>query len=59
MAKTVGLPLAISVKMILNGTISTPGVHVPILKEIYNPILNELENYGINFVEKEVTPTFY
>ena len=59
MAKTVGLPLAISVKMILNGTISTPGVHVPILKEIYNPILDELENYGINFNEKEVEPSFY
>jgi saccharopine dehydrogenase-like NADP-dependent oxidoreductase len=59
MAKTVGLPLAISVKMILNGTISTPGVHVPIIKEIYNPILTELENYGINFIEKEVEPTFY
>jgi len=59
MAKTVGLPLAISVKMILNGTISTPGVHVPIVKEIYNPILDELENYGINFIEKEVKPTFY
>lgn len=59
MAKTVGLPLAISVKMILNGTISTPGVHVPIVKEIYNPILDELENYGINFIEKEVEPTFY
>jgi len=59
MAKTVGLPLAISVKMILNGTIATPGVHVPIIKEIYNPILDELENYGINFSEKEVAPTFY
>lgn len=59
MAKTVGLPLAISVKMILNETISTPGVHVPILDEIYNPILDELENYGINFIEKEVAPTFY
>ncbi len=59
MAKTVGLPLAISVKMILNGTISTPGVHVPILKEIYNPILDELENYGINFIEKEVEPSYY
>jgi len=59
MAKTVGLPLAISVKMILNGTISSPGVHVPILPEIYNPILDELENYCINFIEKEVQPTFY
>jgi saccharopine dehydrogenase-like NADP-dependent oxidoreductase len=59
MAKTVGLPVAIATKMILNGTISTPGVHVPISKEIYNPILDELENYGINFIEKEVEPSFY
>ena len=59
MAKTVGLPVAIATKMILNGTITTPGVHVPISKEIYNPILDELENYGINFTEKEVEPRFY
>jgi saccharopine dehydrogenase-like NADP-dependent oxidoreductase len=59
MAKTVGLPVAIATKMILNGTISTPGVHVPITKEIYNPILDELENYGINFIEREVEPRFY
>lgn len=59
MAKTVGLPVAIATKMILNRTISTPGVHVPITKEIYNPILDELENYGINFTEKDVNPTFY
>ncbi|MCO6498845.1 MAG: saccharopine dehydrogenase NADP-binding domain-containing protein [Vicingus serpentipes] len=59
MAKTVGLPVAIATKMILNGTISTPGVHIPISKEIYTPILNELENYGINFIEKEVDPSFY
>ena len=57
MAKTVGLPVAIATKMILNGTISTPGVHIPISKEIYEPILNELENYGVHFEEKEVTPS--
>ncbi len=59
MAKTVGLPVAIATKMILNGTITTPGVHVPISKEIYEPILDELENYGIHFSEKEVEPKFY
>lgn len=59
MAKTVGLPVAIATKMILNGTIKTPGVHIPIAKEIYTPILNELENYGIHFQEKEVEPRFY
>ena len=59
MAKTVGLPVAIATKMILNDVIKTPGVHVPISKEIYEPILNELENYGVHFEEKEVTPCFY
>ncbi|RYX99774.1 saccharopine dehydrogenase, partial [bacterium] len=46
MAKTVGLPLAIAVKLILNGVITTPGVQIPLIKEIYEPILNELEEYG-------------
>ena len=52
MAKTVGLPLAIAVKLILNGVITTPGVQIPLTKEIYEPILNELEEYGISFKEK-------
>lgn len=59
MAKTVGLPVAIATKMILNNIITTPGVHIPISKEVYEPILNELENYGIHFQEMEVTPRFY
>lgn len=53
MAKTVGLPVAIATRMILNGRISTPGVHVPITKEIYKPILEELKEYGIVFNEQE------
>lgn len=59
MAKTVGLPVAIASKMILNNTISTPGVHIPITKEIYEPVLKELENYGVSFVEKHIEPKFY
>lgn len=55
MAKTVGLPVGISAKMILNGTINEPGVHIPIKKEMYTPILAELEEYGIRFKESEVT----
>lgn len=55
MAKTVGLPVGITAKMILNGTIVEPGVHIPIKKSIYNPILNELEEYGIRFTEKDIT----
>ncbi|TDQ30262.1 saccharopine dehydrogenase family protein [Tenacibaculum caenipelagi] len=54
MAKTVGLPVAMATVRILNGEITTPGVQLPIRKEVYEPILKELEDYGINFVEKEV-----
>ena len=54
MAKTVGLPVAIATLAILNGKISTPGVQIPITKEVYQPILEELEDYGIKFQETEV-----
>ncbi|MBI9040152.1 saccharopine dehydrogenase family protein [Lutibacter sp.] len=54
MAKTVGLPVAIATLKILNGEISSPGVQIPIKKEVYNPILNELEENGITFKEKKV-----
>ena len=54
MAKTVGLPLAMATLLILNGKITTPGVQLPILKEVYEPILNELEEYGVVFKEQVV-----
>ena len=54
MAKTVGLPVAMATLRILNGDITTPGVQLPITKEVYEPILKELEEYGITFTEKEV-----
>lgn len=53
MAKTVGLPVAMATIMILNGEIKTPGVQIPINKEVYNPILKKLEEYDIKFKEKE------
>lgn len=52
MAKTVGLPLGIAARLILNGTITTTGLHIPIVKEIYEPVLNELEWLGIKFEEQ-------
>ena len=55
MAKTVGLPVAMATLHILNGTITTPGVQLPILKEVYLPILKELEEYGVIFHEKETS----
>ena len=54
MAKTVGLPVAIATLKILNGEINTPGVQLPITREVYEPILKELQSYGINFKEKRV-----
>ncbi len=54
MARTVGLPVAMATLRILNGEITTPGVQLPIQKEVYEPILKELEDYGITFKESEV-----
>ncbi len=53
MAKTVGLPLAIAAKLILEEKITLRGLHIPILPEIYLPVLAELELKGISFVEQE------
>jgi len=54
MAKTVGLPVAIATLKILNGEIQTTGVQLPISKEVYLPILKELEQYGVVFKEFDV-----
>jgi len=51
MAKTVGLPIAIATKLILNNLVTERGVIMPMTPDIYLPILEELENYGINFLE--------
>jgi len=53
MSITVGTPLAIATKMLLTGQITDRGVVVPIKPHLYNPILNELENYDVKFVEEE------
>ncbi|WP_142784210.1 saccharopine dehydrogenase family protein [Changchengzhania lutea] len=54
MAKTVGLPVAIATLAILNKKIKSPGVQIPITKEVYTPILEELKDFGIVFNETEV-----
>lgn len=54
MSKTVGLPVAIASLKILNKEITTPGVQRPLSKEVYEPILKELENYGVYFTEKKL-----
>ncbi|HAO47587.1 MAG TPA: saccharopine dehydrogenase C-terminal domain-containing protein [Ferruginibacter sp.] len=51
MAKTVGLPLGIAAKFILDGTLQLKGLHIPTSREIYEPVLKELESAGIRFTE--------
>ncbi len=53
MSMTVGLPLAMVAKQILTGQFSEPGVQLPIIPSIYKPVLEELREYGILFVEEE------
>ena len=54
MSKTVGLPLAIATKLILENKINYCGVKIPDISMIYDPILKELEDYKINFNESVV-----
>jgi saccharopine dehydrogenase-like NADP-dependent oxidoreductase len=54
MAQTVGLPLAIAAKLLLNDKIKTRGVTIPITQEFYNPILAELKTCGIELSELEI-----
>jgi saccharopine dehydrogenase-like NADP-dependent oxidoreductase len=57
MAKTVGLPLAIIVDLFLEGKINIRGLHIPVLPEIYIPVLEVLSKQGITFREKEQSLT--
>lgn len=52
MAKTVGLPLGIAARLLLNGKLSLTGVRIPTHGEVYAPVLQELNEYGIQFSEK-------
>lgn len=56
MAKTVGLPLAISAKLLLNNKINLRGVRIPVYPELYLPVLKELSGLGITFTEKMMQP---
>ena len=53
MSMTVGLPVAIATKLILQGKIQLSGVQIPVMKEVYESVLEELKSFGIDFVEEE------
>jgi saccharopine dehydrogenase (NADP+, L-glutamate forming) len=52
MARTVSLPAAIAARLILEGEIALAGVRIPVVPEIYEPVLAELETLGIRCVER-------
>ncbi len=54
MARTVSLPAAIATKLILKGDIKLTGVQIPVLPEIYEPVLRELDTMDIRLIEREV-----
>jgi saccharopine dehydrogenase (NADP+, L-glutamate forming) len=49
MARTVGLPLGIAARLVLEDRINLTGLHIPIVPELYIPVLQELEHQGIRF----------
>lgn len=55
-ARTVALPAACGVEMILEGKIKAKGVHIPVIPDIYNPILDQLETMNIRMVEEYGLP---
>lgn len=53
MSRLVGLPIGIFVKQVMLGKINSIGVNIPVIKEVYEPVLEELKEYGVVFIEKD------
>lgn len=53
MSRTVSLPVAIATRLILEGKIKLRGSVLPIYPEIYNPVLEELEEFGIKYSHRK------
>ena len=53
MSRLVGLPIGIFVKQVMLGKINSIGVNIPVIKEVYEPVLEELKEYGVIFSEKD------
>lgn len=53
MSKLVGLPMGIFVRLVMEGRINSKGVNIPVIPEVYNPVLKELKEYGVEFLEEE------
>jgi saccharopine dehydrogenase-like NADP-dependent oxidoreductase len=55
MSKTVGLPLGVTAKLLMENKIKVTGVHVPTIKKIYEPVLDELSRHGLQFFERDTS----
>ena len=55
-ARTVALPAAIAVRMILEKKIGITGVCRPVVPQIYNPVLDELKTLGVEMKEEYGLP---
>ncbi len=53
MARLVGLPMAIFAELVLDGKIKSKGVQIPVMREVYGPVLTELQSHGVSFTEKD------
>lgn len=53
MSKLVGIPMGIFVKLVMQGKITTTGVNIPVMKQVYEPVIEELKEYGVEFKETE------
>lgn len=52
MARLVGIPLGIFVRLVMLGKVNVTGVNIPVMRQVYEPVLEELKEYGVVFVEK-------
>ena len=52
MAKLVGVPCAVAVRLVLDGTISETGILAPMNPKINDPLMAELKKYGIEMKEE-------
>ena len=53
MSKLVGLPMGIFVRLVMDGKITSTGVNIPVMREVYEPVLEELKDFGVIFKERE------
>ena len=54
MSRLVGLPMGIFVRLISEGKIKATGVHIPTMKEVYEPVLEEMKEYGMELTHETV-----